>query len=59
VFLFVREFQTQPNGLAEPYWFLGPVKLESATGERPIQIVWRLERPMPGHLYQVATLATG
>lgn len=59
VLLFVRETQEQPNGVAEPYWFLGPVTLESAAGERPMQIVWRLERPMPGHLYQRATLAAG
>jgi hypothetical protein len=57
--LFVRETQEQPNGIAEPYWFLGPVELESASGERPMQIVWRLAHPMPGHLYQRATLAAG
>ena len=45
VLLFVREVQEQPNGLAEPYWFLGPVTLESASGERPMQIVWRLQVP--------------
>jgi superfamily II DNA or RNA helicase/HKD family nuclease len=59
VLLFVRETQEQPNGVAEPYWFLGPVTLESASGERPMQIVWRLERAMPGHLYQRATVAAG
>jgi uncharacterized protein DUF3427 len=59
VLLFVREVQQQPNGVAEPYWFLGPVELESAEGERPMQIVWRLKHPMPGHLYQKATLAAG
>ncbi|MBI5545691.1 MAG: DUF3427 domain-containing protein [Deltaproteobacteria bacterium] len=59
VLVFVREEQEQSNGVAEPYWFLGPATLESATGERPMQIVWRLEHPMPGHLYQKATLAAG
>ena len=59
VLLFVRETQEQPNGVAEPYWFLGPVTLESASGERPMQIVWRLDHPMPGHLYQRATVAAG
>lgn len=59
VLLFVRETQEQANGVAEPYWFLGPVTLESASGERPMQIVWRLERAMPGHLYQRATVAAG
>jgi hypothetical protein len=59
VLLFVREFRKQPNGVAEPYWFLGPAALESASGERPMQLVWRLEHPTPGHLYQRATLAAG
>jgi superfamily II DNA or RNA helicase len=59
VLLFVRESQQQTNGVAEPYWFLGPVALESASGERPMQVVWRLEHAMPGHLYQKATLAAG
>lgn len=59
VLLFVRETQEQPNGVAEPYWFLGPVTLESASGERPMQMVWRLEHAMPGHLYQRATVAAG
>jgi hypothetical protein len=45
--------------VAEPYWFLGPVALDSASGERPMQIVWRLGHAMPGHLYQKATLAAG
>jgi hypothetical protein len=48
VLLFVRESQQQANGVAEPYWFLGPVALESASGERPMQIVWRLERASRG-----------
>ena len=59
VLLFVREAQEQANGVAEPYWFLGPVTLESAQGERPIQIVWRLDHAMPGPLYQKATVAAG
>ncbi len=59
VLLFVRETQEQPNGVAEPYWFLGPVTLESASGERPMQIVWRLANAMPGNLYRRATVAAG
>lgn len=59
VLLFVREYRKQPNGVAEPYCFLGPVTLESASGERPMQIVWGLTHAMPGHLYQRATLAAG
>jgi hypothetical protein len=57
VLLFVRETQEQANGVAEPYWFLGPVMLESAGGERPMQIVWQMLHSMPAQLYRVATVA--
>jgi len=59
VVLFVRESQKQANGVAEPYWFLGPVHFESATGERPMQIRWRLEHAMPATLFQIANLVAG
>jgi hypothetical protein len=59
VLLFVRETQEQPNGVAEPYWFLGPVTLESASGERPMQMVWRLAHPMPALVYHHSTVAAG
>ena len=59
VLLFVREVQDQANGVAEAYTFLGRVTLESAEGERPIRIVWKLEHPMPGLLYGHATVAAG
>ncbi len=59
VLLFVREVQDQANGVAEAYTFLGKVTLESAEGERPMRIVWRLEHPMPGLIYGHATVAAG
>lgn len=53
-FLFVR---TDPDA---PYAFLGPVVLESASGDRPIGITWRLECAMSGGLFErLATLAQG
>jgi hypothetical protein len=53
-FLFVR---SDPDA---PYAFLGPVKLESSSGDRPIGITWRLEHAMAGALFdKFATLAQG
>lgn len=53
-FLFVR---SDPDA---PYAFLGPVKLESSSGDRPIAITWRLDHAMPGALFdKFATLAQG
>jgi len=53
-FLFVR---TDPEAA---YAFLGPARLASAAGDRPIGITWRLENAMPGALFEAfATLAQG
>ncbi|MHB8798447.1 MAG: DUF3427 domain-containing protein [Thermoanaerobaculia bacterium] len=60
VLLFVREVQKQANGVAEAYTFLGRARLDSPPrGARPMQVVWRLEHPMPGPLYAHATVAAG
>ena len=43
-----------------PFAFLGEAKLESATGDRPIAITWRLESAIPGGLFgEFSTLAQG
>jgi hypothetical protein len=53
-FLFVR---TDPGA---QFAFLGPVRYESHTGDRPIAITWRLEWPMPAALHErYATLRQG
>lgn len=53
-YLFVR---TDPEA---PYAFLGPAVFDSAKGDRPIGIIWRLEHPIAGALFaKLATLAQG
>ena len=52
VLLFVRVERKLPNGLAEPFLFLGPVRLRSYKGARPLQIEWELESEMPVWLYE-------
>jgi len=43
-----------------PYAFLGPVRYVSHEGDRPIQIEWQLETPMPARLFdRYATLTPG
>lgn len=56
VLLFVRQHQKLPNGLAEPFVFLGPASLRSWKGARPMQIEWDLEHAMPGWLYREAAV---
>ncbi len=37
---------------AEPYRACGPVTLESAEGNRPMSLTWRLETPLPARLFR-------
>ena len=46
VLLFVREFKNELGGAA-PYTFLGPVSYVSHEGSRPMNIVWKLDKPIP------------
>jgi len=46
VLLFVREFKTDIAGAA-PYTFLGLVQYVQHHGTKPMNITWRLERPIP------------
>lgn len=46
VMLFARLRQSD-----SAFWFLGPASYVSHEGERPMAIVWRLERPLPGDLF--------
>jgi superfamily II DNA or RNA helicase len=58
ILLFVREYK-KANGLASPYSFLGPAEYVSHEGSRPINIIWRLQEPMPAALLRrTARLAT-
>lgn len=54
--LFVRKQAKAADNPARTmgYVYLGEVKLESYSGSRPMQIVWRLKEPMPGEVYEYA-----
>jgi DNA or RNA helicases of superfamily II len=53
VLLFVRDYKKE-NGVTSPYYYLGKASYVSHTGSRPINIVWRLDRPMPAFLVKKA-----
>jgi hypothetical protein len=58
ILLFVRDGKTNEMG-TEPYMFLGSADYVSHTGDRPIAITWKLERPMPFDLFTAARVAAG
>jgi len=54
ILLFVRETNKVGSGLAEPFYFLGPVKFVSHQGSKPISFTWELAHAMPAHLVREA-----
>ena len=58
VILFVRENRRDERGQSNPYLCLGPGHV-SHRSDRPMQVVWELERPMPAEVYQHAKVAAG
>ncbi|WP_143965342.1 DUF3427 domain-containing protein [Gordonia zhaorongruii] len=58
ILLFVRNTKTTDIG-SSPYTFLGPAKLMSYEGDRPIAITWKLEHEMPADFFNEATVAAG
>jgi hypothetical protein len=59
VLLFVRERRKDARGETMPYTLLGRARCERAEGERPMRIVWRLERPMAGGWFEQMKVAAG
>ncbi|MEE1650240.1 DUF3427 domain-containing protein [Brachybacterium sp. J144] len=53
VVLFVRRAKTGDIG-TEPYTCLGTAQFQHATGSRPMQVVWKLDRTMPVDLFMEA-----
>ena len=58
VLLFVREYKTDALGAA-PYTFLGQADYVSHTGSRPMNILWRLEKPIPAKFLRRLRQAMG
>jgi len=64
-----RYLESQTNGWtfqlfarctkADPYRACGPLLLESAEGERPMTIYWKLAVPLPLHLFQEFSILRG
>ncbi|MDP2312410.1 MAG: DUF3427 domain-containing protein [Pseudomonadota bacterium] len=52
VILFVRDRKKDSAGRTLPYTCIGPVRYASHTGDRPMQILWTLETPMPAWVFE-------
>ena len=59
VVLFVRGRKRDERGETIPYTCLGHARYRSHESERPMKVLWELERPMPGALYQAGKVVAG
>ncbi|MBE4747906.1 DUF3427 domain-containing protein [Corallococcus sp. ZKHCc1 1396] len=59
VILFVRERKKDDRGESMPYLCLGPARYVSHESERPMRILWELERSMPAEFFQATKVAAG
>lgn len=57
--LFVRQAQADERNVTMANLCLGPVRYLSHTGEKPMQIIWELEHPMPPDYFQQIKVAAG
>ena len=58
VHLFIRETKTGGVAGAPPYLYAGTARYVSHKGSRPMQIVWKLDAPLPPELYVAAKVAS-
>ncbi len=59
ILLFVRQSKRDERGVTMPYLFLGPVRYVSHELEKPMRIVWELERAMPPDWFREVKVAAG
>jgi hypothetical protein len=60
VHLFLRETKEPDRDLGvPPYLYAGTMAYLRHTGDRPMQIVWRLDRPLPADIFHSARVAAG
>ena len=59
VILSVRENRRDERDASAPYLCLGPASYISHKSEKPMQIMWKLDRPMPSEIFQRAKMAAG
>lgn len=59
VLLFVRQRAEDERGFTSPYLFLGPVRYVSHESEKPMRIVWKLDRAVPPEFFSAVKIAAG
>ncbi|MER7211315.1 DUF3427 domain-containing protein [Streptosporangium sp. NPDC000239] len=59
VHLFLRENKDEEGFLGvPPFFYAGPVTYVSSEGDRPMQIIWKLDHALPADIFRQASLFT-
>lgn len=60
IHIFIRETK-EPDGKlgAPPYLYAGRATYVSHSGDRPLRIIWKLDRELPADVFHAARVATG
>lgn len=56
---FVRQRADDERGFTSPYLFLGPARYVSHESEKPMRILWELERAVPPEFFGAVKIAAG
>lgn len=54
--LFLRASKKDDRGETEPYFFAGSLELEKWEGEQPMDVVWKVEEPLPADMYKQSAI---
>ncbi|MEP1307587.1 MAG: DUF3427 domain-containing protein [Balneola sp.] len=54
--LFIRNQRQDERRETQPYFFIGPVELNRWEGSQPIDIVWKVEEPLPADIYKATSI---
>lgn len=55
--LFIRNQRRDERRETEPYFFVGPVKLNKWEGSQPMDIIWKVEEPLPADIYRATSVS--
>ncbi len=56
--LFVRNSKKDERGETEPYFFVGPAEIKKWEGSQPMDIIWKVEEPLPADIYKQSAITT-
>lgn len=54
ILMFLRDRKKDAHGLTKGYTFIGDARYQRHEGEKPMNIIWQLENPIPDYLLEAS-----